>query len=142
MAFDTLAVRFAATETNISSRQVESVLELLLTEGCTVPFVSRYRKEKTGNLDEVQIRQIQESYENYLEREKRRAYVLEEKKKMGQLTPELEKQIKLAETINQLEDIYAPYKAKKKTKGMKAREAGLLPLAEAILEGSKDLETW
>ncbi len=140
MAFDTLAVRFAATETNISSRQVESVLELLLTEKCTVPFVSRYRKEKTGNLDEVQIRQIQESYENYLEREKRREYVLDAILKMGQLTPELEKQIKAAETINQLEDLYAPYKAKKKTKGMKAREAGLLPLAEAILQGTKDLE--
>lgn len=137
MSLEQSAVVFAAQETNINARQVLSVLNLLITEQSTVPFVARYRKEATGGLDEVQIRAIQESYENYLEREKRREYVLEAIKKMEALTPELEKQIKAATTINQLEDLYAPYKAKKKSKGMIAKEAGLEPLANIILGTTK-----
>jgi uncharacterized protein len=133
MSLEQHAVVFAASETNINARSVLSVLNLLITEQCTVPFVARYRKEVTGGLDEVQIRAIQESYENYIEREKRREYILDAIKKMEQLTPELEKKIKAADTINQLEDLYAPYKAKKKSKGMLAKEAGLEPLAQLIL---------
>lgn len=140
MSLEQSAVVFAAQETNINARSVLSVLNLLITEQSTVPFIARYRKEVTGGLDEVQIRAIFESYENYLEREKRREYVLDAIKKMEALTPELEKQIKAATTINQLEDLYAPYKAKKKSKGMIAKEAGLEPLAQIILTTPKTKE--
>jgi uncharacterized protein len=116
MSLEQNAVIFAAQETNINARNVLSVLNLMITEQCTVPFVARYRKEVTGGMDEVQIRAIQESYENYIEREKRREYILDAIKKMEQMTPELEKKIMLAATINQLEDLYAPYKAKKKSR--------------------------
>lgn len=137
MSLEQSAVIFAAQETNINARSVLSVLNLLITEQSTVPFVARYRKEVTGGMDEVQIRAIHESYENYIEREKRRDYILDAIKKMEQLTPDLEKKIKAADTINQLEDLYAPYKAKKKSKGMMAKEAGLDPLAEVILTTPK-----
>lgn len=133
MSLEQSAVIFAAQETNLNARSVLAVLNLLITEQSTVPFVARYRKEVTGGMDEIQIRAIHESYENYIEREKRREYVLDAIKKMDQLTPDLEKKIKAASTINQLEDLYAPYKAKKKSKGMLAKEAGLDPLAETIL---------
>ncbi len=140
MSLEQNAVVFAAQETNLNARSVMAVLNLLITEQATVPFVARYRKEVTGGLDEVQIRAIHESYENYIEREKRREYILDAIKKMEALTPELEKKIKAADTINQLEDLYAPYKAKKKSKGMVAKEAGLEPLAEIILSTPKTKE--
>lgn len=133
MSLDQNAIVFAAQETGLHARNVLNVLNLMVTEECTVPFVARYRKEQTGGMDEVQIRSIFEAYENYIEREKRREFILDAIKKMEQLTPQLEKQIKEAQTLNQLEDLYAPYKAKKKTKGMLAKEAGLLPLAEMIV---------
>jgi uncharacterized protein len=109
---------------------------LLVDEGCTVPFISRYRKEKTGGLDEVQIRSISEQYESHLEIEKRRAFILETLKKLEKLTPDLEKKVQAAADLNQLEDLYAPYKVKKKSKGTIAKEAGLEPLAKAILTES------
>ena len=137
MSLEQSAVIFAAQETNINARSVLSVLNLLITEQSTVPFVARYRKEVTGGLDEVQIRAIHESYDNYIEREKRRVYILEAIKKMELLTPDLEKKIKAADTVNQLEDLYAPFKAKKKSKGMIAKEAGLDPLAEIIMTTNK-----
>jgi uncharacterized protein len=140
MSLEQNAVIFAAQETQINARNVLAVLNLMVTEQCTVPFVARYRKEVTGGMDEVQIRSIHEAYENYLEREKRREFILDAIKKMEQLTPELEKKIKAADTINQLEDLYAPYKAKKKSKGMIAKEAGLDPLAEIILSTPKTKE--
>jgi uncharacterized protein len=140
MSLEQSAVLFAAQETNINARSVLAVLNLMVTEQCTVPFVARYRKEVTGDMDEVQIRAIHESYENYLEREKRREYILDAIKKMEQMTPDLEMKIKAATTINQLEDLYAPYKAKKKSKGMVAKEAGLDPLAEIILSTPKTKE--
>lgn len=133
MSLEQSAVIFAAQETNLNARSVLSVLNLLITEQSTIPFVARYRKEVTGGMDEVQIRAIQESYENYIEREKRREFILDAVKKMELLTPDLEKKILAAQTINQLEDFYAPYKAKKKSKGMLAQEAGLGPLADLIL---------
>lgn len=134
MALDSQAVIFTAQETAINVKPVMSVLQLLLEEQCTVPFIARYRKEVTGGMDETQIRQIQESYENYIEREKRREFILDAIKKMELLTPDLEKKIKAAETINILEDLYAPFKSKKKSKGMMAIEAGLEPLANLLLE--------
>lgn len=133
MALDSQAVIFTAQETAINVKPVMSVLQLLLEEQCTVPFIARYRKEVTGGMDETQIRQIQESYENYIEREKRREFILDAIKKMELLTPDLEKKIKAAESINVLEDLYAPFKSKKKSKGMLAIEAGLEPLADLLL---------
>jgi uncharacterized protein len=121
--------------TGVQAIQVAQVLKLLYEEECTVPFITRYRKERTGGLNEEDIRKIQESFEGIIEREKRREYILKTIGEMGKLTPELEKQIKAATTQNVLEDIYAPYKSKKKTKGQLAEEAGLLPLAELLLEG-------
>ena len=137
MSLEQNAVIFAAQETQINARNVLAVLNLMITEQCTVPFVARYRKEVTGDMDEVQIRAIHESYENYLEREKRRTYILDAIKKMELMTPDLEKKILAATTINQLEDLYAPFKAKKKSKGMVATEAGLGALAEIILSTPK-----
>jgi len=129
----------ASTVTNISAKQVASVLNLLLIEDCTVPFITRYRKEMTGGLDEEQIRAIQDAYDNYLEREKRRSYILETLEKMEMLSPELKSKVLAAGTINILEDIYAPYKSKKKTKGQLAIDAGLAPLADTLLEGKVSL---
>lgn len=137
---DPQAGLFASEQTNISPIQVGQVLNLMLVEECTVPFITRYRKERTGGLNEEQIRQIKDSYDEYLEREKRREYVLKTIKEMDKLTPELEKKILSATTINQLEDLYAPYKSKKKTKGQMAEDAGLMPLAEELLRGNKSIE--
>lgn len=134
------AVTYSAEKSNIPLRQVMSVLDLIINEQCTVPFIARYRKEKTGNVDEVGIRQIHEFYEEYLEIEKRREYILAEIKKQEKLTPELEKLIKVAKTLNQLEDIYAPYKSKKKTKAMIAKEYGLEPLAKLLLSSKKNVK--
>lgn len=134
MALDSQAVIFTAQETSINVKPVMSVLHLLIEEQCTVPFIARYRKEVTGGMDETQIRAIHESYENYIEREKRREFILDAIKKMELLTPDLEKKIKAADSINILEDLYAPFKSKKKSKGMLAIEAGLEPLANLLLE--------
>ena len=136
---DTNAMIFCTTKLGIAPAKVMATSKLLFEEECTIPFISRYRKEATGGLDEVQIRDIQESYNEYVETEKRRAYVLDAIKKMEALTPEIERQIKVATTLTQLEDIYAPYKSKKKTKAMIAKENGLEPLSEMILRGDKDI---
>jgi uncharacterized protein len=144
MAAQTLdpnAMIFCTQKLGIQPGKVMATCKLLFEEECTIPFISRYRKEVTGNLDEVQIRDIQESYNEYVETEKRRAYVLEAIKKMEALTKELERQIMAATTLTQLEDIYAPYKSKKKTKAMIAKENGLEPLSEMILSGDKDIRT-
>lgn len=144
MAAQTLdpnAMIFCTQKLAIAPNKVMATCKLLFEEECTIPFISRYRKEATGGLDEVQIRDIQDSYNEYVETEKRRAYILEAIKKMEALTPELERQIKTASTLNQLEDIYAPYKSKKKTKAMIAKENGLEPLSEMILHGDKDIRT-
>ena len=132
-----LSLQFIAelsSNLGILAGQINKTLELLFVENCTIPFISRYRKEATGGLDEVQVNNIKEGYEEILEREKRRAFILETIDGMGKLTPELKKKIEAASKLNQLEDIYAPYKSKRKTKGQKAEEAGLLPLAIYLKE--------
>ena len=144
MASQTLdpnAMVFCTQKLGIAPNKVMATAKLLFEEECTIPFIARYRKEVTGGLDEVQIRDIQDSYNEYVETEKRRAFILEAIKKMEALTPELERQIKVASTLNQLEDIYAPYKSKKKTKAMIAKENGLEPLSEMILTGTVDIRT-
>lgn len=133
MSLDVNAIQYAGPFAGVNIKAAAQVLQLMLDEDCTVPFIARYRKEMTGGLDEVQIAKIREGYDEYLEREKRREFVLKTIKEMEKMTPELEKKILAAQTINQLEDLYAPYKSKKKTKGQLAREAGLEPLSEIIL---------
>lgn len=138
---DPKAMIFSTTKLGIPAQKVMATCKLLFEEECTIPFIARYRKEVTGELDEVQIRDIQESYNEYVETEKRREFILDAIKKMEALTPELERQIKVATTLNQLEDIYAPYKSKKKTKAMIAKDNGLEPLSEMIMTGDKDVRT-
>jgi uncharacterized protein len=140
MSLQTEAIVYAAKETNLPANVVMSVCRLIVEEECTVPFIARYRKEATSGMDEVQIRSIHEHYEMYLEIEKRRAFIVEAVTKMEMMTPELLKQIQKALNLNQLEDLYAPFKSKKKTKAMIAKELGLEPLAHLLLT-SKTLLT-
>lgn len=114
----------------------------LLDEGATVPFISRYRKEVTGTLDEVQVAEIRDRAQQLRDLDKRREAILKSLTDMGKLTPELEKQINEAETMVSLEDIYLPYRPKRKTRATAAREKGLQPLADLLLEQRKaDLQT-
>jgi len=114
----------------------------LLDEGATVPFISRYRKEVTGTLDEVQVAEIRDRAQQLRDLDKRREAILKSLTDMGKLTPELEKLINEAETMVSLEDIYLPYRPKRKTRATAAREKGLQPLADLLLEQRKaDLQT-
>lgn len=122
-----------ASELSISSRQVQATVELL-DEGGTVPFISRYRKEVTGSLDEVAIAAIRDRIEQLRELDKRKEFVLKTIKEQEKLTPELEKAIKEAETLTKVEDLYLPYKPKRKTRATQAKEKGLEPLAIEILK--------
>ena len=125
---------------NISPKQVENTVSLL-SEGATVPFISRYRKEMTGSLDEVQISEIKNLSEKFEELEKRRESILLAIEKQGKLTDELKKKIKAAYDFAELEDLYLPYKQKKKTRAVKAKEKGLEPLAKIIFkQNTNDLE--
>jgi len=120
-----------AQELQIRPNQVKATLELL-DGGGTVPFIARYRKEATGELDEVQVAAIRDRVEQLRELDKRKEAILKSIQEQGKLTPELEAKVKSAETMSKLEDIYLPYKPKRRTKGMIAREKGLEPLAELI----------
>jgi uncharacterized protein len=129
-----------ASELSITEKQVSTTAGLL-DEGATVPFISRYRKELTGSLNEVQVAAIRDRVQQLRELDKRREAILKSLAEMGKLTPELEKQINEAETMVLLEDIYLPYRPKRKTRATAAREKGLQPLADLILEQSRiDLE--
>ncbi|MGN0856843.1 MAG: Tex family protein [Candidatus Spyradenecus sp.] len=119
-------------ELNISPRQVAAVAKLL-GEGCTVPFIARYRKEVHGNLDEVQIGAIQERLAYHRELEARREAILSSIIQQGKLTDELKAQILACTTRTALEDLYLPYRPKRRTRAMVARERGLEPLADLIL---------
>lgn len=121
-----------ATEINARPQQVDAAVKLL-DEGATVPFVARYRKEVTGGLDDSQLRTLSDRLAYLRELEARRETILNSIKDQGKLTDDLAKSIAQAETKAQLEDIYLPYKPKRRTKAMIARENGLEPLADAIL---------
>ena len=121
-----------AAELSVRETQVVAAVELL-DEGSTVPFIARYRKEKTGGLDDTQLRYLETRLGSLRELEKRRETVLNSIREQGKLTVELEQQVLQAETRTELEDIYLPYKPKRRTKAMIAREAGIQPLAEALL---------
>jgi protein Tex len=117
---------------NIKITQVETVLALL-SEGATIPFIARYRKDKTGDLDEVQIMQIQDTAKQVQEFAERKAFIEKAITEQGKMTETLQASINKATTINELEDIYLPYKPKRKTKAQTARENGLEPLAQLLL---------
>lgn len=121
-----------ARELSIGEHQAEAVLGLL-EENATVPFIARYRKERTGGLDEVQIRAIEERRDYLADLSQRRDAILSAIEAQGKLTPELRKQIEDAATKSTLEDLYLPYKPKRRTRAMIAREKGLEPLAERIM---------
>jgi uncharacterized protein len=125
-----------AQELSISSKQVSTTVGLL-DEGATVPFISRYRKELTGSLDEVQVAAIRDRVQQLRELDKRREAILKSLTELGKLTPELEKQVNDAETMVALEDIYLPYRPKRKTRASMAREKGLQPLADLLLAQGK-----
>lgn len=121
-----------AKELDVQAKQVIAAIALL-DEGSTVPFISRYRKEVTGGLDDTQLRSLEERLKYLRELEDRRASILNSIEEQGKLTDDLSKAIASAETKNTLEDLYLPYKRKRRTKGQIAIESGLEPLADALL---------
>jgi uncharacterized protein len=121
-----------ASELRVNVAQVDATVSLL-DDKCTVPFIARYRKEATGGLDDTQLRQLEERLVYLRDLEDRRAAILKSIEEQGKLTPELSKAIRAAETKARLEDLYLPYKPKRRTKGQIAAEAGLEPLATALL---------
>ena len=122
-------------KTGIGESQIRNTLDLLDT-GASVPFIARYRKEITGALDEVQIATIRDSIESARSLEKRRAFVLKTIEELGQLNGQLKKKIDQANELSTLEDLYLPFKPKRRTKALIAKEKGLEPLADLILRGS------
>lgn len=123
--------KLIADELNITVEQVKNTLALL-ESGATIPFISRYRKEATGSLDEVQIGQIRDLHLRYVELDKRRAAILDSISEQGKLTPELEEKLNAAVTLGELEDLYLPYRPKRKTRASVAVEKGLEPLAKTL----------
>ncbi|MGM9479100.1 Tex family protein [Pedobacter sp. GSP4] len=133
--------KIIAAELKVAEKQVTATISLL-DEGATVPFISRYRKEATGSLDEVEVAAIRDRVLQLRDLDKRREAILKSMTELGKLTPELEKQLNEAETISLLEDIYLPYKPKRKTRASVAKEKGLEPLALQIFDqNSFDLDT-
>ena len=128
-----------AQELTIKENQITKVLELT-SEGNTIPFIARYRKEMTGNLDEVQIKTIIDLDKSMTALAERKATVLSKIEEQGKLTAELKKAIEAAEKLADVEELYLPYKEKRRTKATIAREAGLFPLARLILQNKASLE--
>ncbi|MCW1961741.1 Tex family protein [Chryseobacterium viscerum] len=125
-------VEFIQKELNISEKSINNTLQLL-AEDCTIPFISRYRKDKTGNLDEIQIEQISKISKQFDEIVKRKESILKSIEEQNALTPELKQRIEDSFDIQELEDLYLPFKKRKKTKADTAKEKGLEPLARIIM---------
>ena len=125
--------RLIATQLGLSEKNVAATLALI-DEGCTIPFIARYRKERTGGLDEVQIAAISDRYEKLLEIQKRKETVLSTISDQGQMTPQLQERIDKCWDATELEDIYLPYKPKRRTRAQIAREQGLEPLAQLLMK--------
>jgi uncharacterized protein len=121
-----------AQQLQLKPSQIDAVIQLF-TEGATIPFIARYRKDTTGGLDEVQIQQIQDEHKRLTELEERRTFIIKTITEQGKMTDVLQAAIDAAESLNILEDIYLPYKPKRKTKAQTARENGLQPLADLVL---------
>ena len=131
-------IKEIAVELNVKDRQVEAVLKLL-EEGNTIPFIARYRKEATGSLDEEQIRKINEVYEYQVNLLKRKEDVIRLIDEKGLLTEELQKDIMACNKLVEVEDLYRPFKEKKKTKATEAIKNGLEPLAKIIMSFPNDI---
>ena len=127
-------------ELGVSLKQIDTVLTLT-AEGSTIPFIARYRKDATGNLDEVAIKAIIDMDKSLTALADRKETVLAKIEELGKLTPALKEAIEQAEKLADVEELYLPYKEKRRTKATIAREAGLFPLARMILQDQKDLET-
>ena len=130
-------IQFIKTVVNTTDKNIQATLQLL-SEDCTIPFISRYRKDTTGNLDEVQIENIAKFSKQYDEIVKRKDSILKTIEEQGQLSPELKAKIENSFDLQEIEDLYLPYKKKKKTKADVARENGLEPLAKTIMAQNKD----
>lgn len=128
-----------AQELGVSLKQIDTVLTLT-AEGSTIPFIARYRKDATGNLDEVAIKAIIDMDKSLTALADRKETVLAKIEELGKLTPALKEAIEQAEKLADVEELYLPYKEKRRTKATIAREAGLFPLARMILQDQKDLE--
>ena len=127
-----VTIPLLANHLGLSYTQVKATVNML-DEGSTIPFISRYRKEATGNLDEVDIERIKNGIEKYRDIEQRKHTILSTIEEQGKLTDELRKRIEDCWDLNILEDIYLPYKPKRKTRATVARERGLEPLALWLL---------
>lgn len=126
-------IEIISLQLEIGTKQITNTIDLL-NEGATIPFISRYRKERTGSLDEVQVMQIKELSDKYTELEKRKDTILKTINEQDQLTPELKQRIVDCYNPVELEDIYLPYKPKRRTKATIAREKGLEPLAKILMK--------
>lgn len=124
-------IEILAQRLNLPPRRIENVIQLL-AGGATIPFIARYRKELTGSMDEVQIADIQSGWQKLQELEKRRETILKTIREQGKLTDELRQRLTLTFDLNELEDLYLPFKPKRRTRAAIAREKGLEPLADAI----------
>jgi len=133
-------IPFIKSKTNLSTTSIQNTIELL-NQDCTIPFIARYRKEKTGNLDEVQLATIVKYKEQFEDLEKRKVAIIKAINEQGVLTDELQQKINAAKDLTTLEDLYLPYKKKRKTKAETARNNGLEPLAKIIMaQNAKDLQ--
>src|SRR5262245_2196656 len=133
-------VELISKELSLPVKNVKAVATLL-SEDATIPFISRYRKEMTGSMDEVMISKIRDRIEQLSELDKRREAIITSIEKQDKLTPELMQTIVMASTLAELEDIYLPFKPKRKTRATAAKEKGLEPLAQKIFNFEKfDLE--
>jgi uncharacterized protein len=130
-------IQFIQNQTNIAPKSIEATIKLL-SEDCTIPFISRYRKDQTGNLDEVQIEAISKLNKQFDEIIKRKESILKSIEEQKALSPELKSKIENSFDLQELEDLYLPYKKKKKTKADVARENGLEPLAKIIMSQKND----
>jgi protein Tex len=130
-------INFIQSQVNTTPKNIEATLKLL-SEDCTIPFISRYRKDQTGNLDEVQVETIAKLSKQYDEIVKRKESILKTIEEQGQLSPELKAKIEKSFDLQEIEDLYLPYKKKKKTRADVARENGLEPLATLILAQKSD----
>lgn len=126
-------VAFLAGKTGIAPEYIRNLIALT-EEGATIPFIARYRKERTGNMDEVKIAEIREMYGRFQELEKRKESVMETIRQQEKLTDRLERQIRECQDLQTLEDIYLPFKPKRQTRAAKAREKGLEPLAAILMK--------
>ena len=129
-----------AEKLQISERQVKNTLQLL-DDGATIPFISRYRKERTGGLDEIQIADISGEYKRLLDLQKRKETIVGSIEEQEKMTDELRRKIEETWSATELEDLYLPFKPKRRTRAQIARERGLEPLAKRMMSRRNDVET-